>query len=447
MKRLCCVAVAGLVILSACAPGTDGIILTQATLEEAQAPSNGATEPIVVELPRIPAIRLPDVSTVGEFDELLQDRLRGLTLQPLDGVEVVTGSCENGETVYRGDQNSDVFRDVDLAVNESFSFEAEEGGSVTYEREKFNTRTRITTHGDGSGQFIEQGPVGHLSIDAAADGSGSYYSKEATRTTTIDVDQNGGGVFYRGGLDALMTITIHPDGGAELYSKTEDDLLTIDAHADGSGDFYFEQGDRIVTLRVRSDGSWEFADRTFENAVLLTVNVDRSGQYRERGSASLTVDFGPDGKGGPQTVVLPPTPRFVVSDRFPQLGTLASLSPPCATILRLDSALLFAVDKAEVLPAAAALLAELAPALIEAGRPIEVNGHTDATGGDEYNLDLSQRRAQAVADELAALGIDVDMTVAGYGETQPVAPNFNEDGTDNPAGQQQNRRVELVISE
>jgi OOP family OmpA-OmpF porin len=144
-------------------------------------------------------------------------------------------------------------------------------------------------------------------------------------------------------------------------------------------------------------------------------------------------------------VVLPAPPQFVVADRFPPLGTLASIAPPCATVLRFDSSVLFEVGESEVLPQAAAVLAEVAPALIDAGRSIEINGHTDANGSDEYNQQLSQERAQAVADELVALGVDVQMTTTGHGESQPVAPNYNDDGTDDEAGQRQNRRVEIVI--
>lgn len=127
------------------------------------------------------------------------------------------------------------------------------------------------------------------------------------------------------------------------------------------------------------------------------------------------------------------------------MGTLATIAPPCATVLRFDSSVLFEVNEAVVLPAAAQVLAEVAPALIDAGRSIEINGHTDATGTDEYNMALSEERAQAVADELLSLGVNVEMRVRGFGETQPVAADYNDDGTDNEAGQRQNRRVEIVI--
>ncbi|HEX4887763.1 MAG TPA: OmpA family protein, partial [Luteibaculaceae bacterium] len=77
---------------------------------------------------------------------------------------------------------------------------------------------------------------------------------------------------------------------------------------------------------------------------------------------------------------------------------------------------------------------------------VEIGSHTDALGKDDYNLNLSQRRAQSVVDYLISKGIKKDRLIAkGYGETQPIAPNANADGSDNPDGRQRNRRTEFKI--
>ncbi len=79
---------------------------------------------------------------------------------------------------------------------------------------------------------------------------------------------------------------------------------------------------------------------------------------------------------------------------------------------------------------------------------VELAGHTDSVGSEEYNLKLSQRRAEAVKNYLVQHGISPDRLVAkGYGESQPIAPNTNPDGTDNPEGRALNRRVEFRIIE
>jgi len=70
---------------------------------------------------------------------------------------------------------------------------------------------------------------------------------------------------------------------------------------------------------------------------------------------------------------------------------------------------------------------------------IEVAGHTDSRGSDEYNINLSQRRADAVRNYLISKGIAADrLTAKGYGESQPVADNATDEG------RFKNRRVELI---
>jgi outer membrane protein OmpA-like peptidoglycan-associated protein len=72
---------------------------------------------------------------------------------------------------------------------------------------------------------------------------------------------------------------------------------------------------------------------------------------------------------------------------------------------------------------------------------IRVEGHTDSTGSEQYNLDLSRRRAEAVRNLLVQRNVSASrMEVVGYGEAKPVATNETE------AGRQMNRRVELKIA-
>jgi outer membrane protein OmpA-like peptidoglycan-associated protein len=75
------------------------------------------------------------------------------------------------------------------------------------------------------------------------------------------------------------------------------------------------------------------------------------------------------------------------------------------------------------------------------GLRLQVEGHTDSIGTDEYNRRLSEQRAEAVRDYLVAQGISSEaITSSGFGKSEPVASN------DTPEGRQQNRRVELVVS-
>lgn len=111
---------------------------------------------------------------------------------------------------------------------------------------------------------------------------------------------------------------------------------------------------------------------------------------------------------------------------------------------------LFAFNRATLTPAAKSRIDAVAQALRERakGKPVTVDGFTDAKGADAYNLALSQRRAEAVRGALDALvrGSGVTFTVRGRGEAAPIAPNTTKDGADNPKGRAKNRRVEISFT-
>ena len=107
----------------------------------------------------------------------------------------------------------------------------------------------------------------------------------------------------------------------------------------------------------------------------------------------------------------------------------------------LPEGVLFATDSAAVSgPAQSDLLAVAQNLRQYPNSTVQVIGHTDSTGEAAYNLQLSQRRAQSVANILIAGGVQSQRIAAGgQGESQPVASN------DTPAGRSQNRRVEIII--
>ena len=106
-----------------------------------------------------------------------------------------------------------------------------------------------------------------------------------------------------------------------------------------------------------------------------------------------------------------------------------------------DSGILFDIDKSDLRPVSQTNLAELAKILNKyPDTNILVEGHTDDTGTDEYNMTLSKDRAQAVALYLATVEVkSARFSTAGYGETQPIVMN------DTPEGRQKNRRVDIAV--
>lgn len=114
----------------------------------------------------------------------------------------------------------------------------------------------------------------------------------------------------------------------------------------------------------------------------------------------------------------------------------------------LPADVLFDFDKSNIRPDANAALQKLLTIINaqSSSSTIQIEGHTDAIASDTYNQTLSERRASAVEAWLSDRGIaSTRMTTEGFGESQPVAPNTKPDGSDNSAGRQKNRRVEIVI--
>jgi outer membrane protein OmpA-like peptidoglycan-associated protein len=106
------------------------------------------------------------------------------------------------------------------------------------------------------------------------------------------------------------------------------------------------------------------------------------------------------------------------------------------------SDVLFDTGSHTLKPGAREKLAKISGILLaHPGLTLQIEGHTDSVGGDEFNQQLSERRADSVRDFLAEQGVPVSsITARGFGKTQPVASN------DTPEGRQRNRRVELVVN-
>jgi outer membrane protein OmpA-like peptidoglycan-associated protein len=110
-------------------------------------------------------------------------------------------------------------------------------------------------------------------------------------------------------------------------------------------------------------------------------------------------------------------------------------------LINFPSGLLFDFDSSNLRSASRADLADLASSFGKyEGRELMIVGHTDATGTDSYNMNLSRQRAQATADYLMSQGIPSSrIRVVGRGEEEPVASN------DSAEGRQLNRRVEIAV--
>lgn len=125
-----------------------------------------------------------------------------------------------------------------------------------------------------------------------------------------------------------------------------------------------------------------------------------------------------------------------------QLNSILATRDTARGLIANMSDVLFKTGSSDLLPGARERLAKVSGIVLAyPGLHLDVEGHTDSVGGDEYNQALSERRAGSVRDYLVQQGISADAIASrGLGKTQPVATN------DTAEGRQQNRRVELVLT-
>lgn len=127
-------------------------------------------------------------------------------------------------------------------------------------------------------------------------------------------------------------------------------------------------------------------------------------------------------------------------------GALARLaavkSEERGLVITLSGSVLFRSDEANLLPSARTRLDDVSKALLEAKeRTLVVEGHTDSQGSSSHNLDLSQRRADAVREYLVGRGYPAaHITAMGYGSQRPTGDNKSAEGRAN------NRRVEIIVT-
>jgi outer membrane protein OmpA-like peptidoglycan-associated protein len=125
-----------------------------------------------------------------------------------------------------------------------------------------------------------------------------------------------------------------------------------------------------------------------------------------------------------------------------QLNTILQTRDSARGLIVNMSDVLFDFDKATLKPGAREKLAKVSGIVLAyPGLKLSVEGHTDSIGSDEYNMTLSEKRANSVRDYLIAQGVNEgSITAQGFGKTRPVATN------DTNEGRALNRRVELVVS-
>lgn len=364
---------------------------TVATASAKSAASSSASATAAVpglkagEIPAVPVFSIPSIGVFAQnSDKAIIESTKELSTVP--GITVSPAKCD-GNGVVSG---STILSGSGAGVTSSDS------GSVI-------------NSGAGAG-VITEGPV---SIVYGGEGSGTY--------TNSETGEN---------------ITVSSDGSGTYKSKT----LSINVSSDGSGTY--DNSETGVKINISSTGSGTYEDT--KNNIKYNNNGNGGGTYT---SSTLNIINNGDGTAlvNGQSVKAEKLPPVAKVGKFPKVESLKPVKS-CGTVITLQDGVLFDFGKYDLRPEAKATLAKLATVLNQAKVPAaQINGHTDSIGDDAFNQDLSEKRASAVATQLKADGVTANLETHGYGKTQPVADNTNADGSDNPAGRQANRRVEIYI--
>lgn len=364
---------------------------TVATASAKSAASSSASATAAVpglkagEIPAVPVFSIPSIGVFAQnSDKAIIESTKELSTVP--GITVSPAKCD-GNGVVSG---STILSGSGAGVTSSDS------GSVI-------------NSGAGAG-VITEGPV---SIVYGGEGSGTY--------TNSETGEN---------------ITVSSDGSGTYKSKT----LSINVSSDGSGTY--DNSETGVKINISSTGSGTYEDS--KNNIKYNNNGNGGGTYT---SSTLNIINNGDGTAlvNGQSVKAEKLPPVAKVGKFPKVESLKPIKS-CGTVITLQDGVLFDFGKYDLRPEAKATLAKLATVLNQAKVPAaQINGHTDSIGDDAFNQDLSEKRASAVATQLKADGVTANLQTHGYGKTQPVADNTNADGSDNPAGRQANRRVEIYI--
>ena len=266
----------------------------------------------------------------------------------------------------------------------------------------------VVNSGQGAG-VINEGPI---SVVYGGDGTGVYSNSDTQ--VSMNVNADGSGTYST----PTESYVIDGQGGGNYSnSATSESIIN---HGDGSGNYSRQE----ISIINRGDGT---------------------GSYND---GKLSIINNGDGTALVNGVTITDAPKV---EKVPPLGKfppVESLKPveSCGTLITLEDGLLFDFGKSDIRSDAAQTLSKLATVLNDAKVPAaHIYGHTDSVSDEAFNQKLSEDRANAVSAELKKDGVTATLDATGYGETKPVAPNENPDGSDNPAGRALNRRVEIYI--
>ena len=340
-------------------------------------------------LGEVPIIQIPEIPNLSVTEnpaaKITLDMTKKISSVP--GITITPVKVENGD-ILGGNYTAQIGKDGKGQLSEGNKVVQSDGnGAGQYTDEKVT----IQRDQNGAGQYINN--VTGVTLQVDSKGAGQYTDEK--NGISLQVNDNGTGMYKNenNGIDIMIN-----EEGATYTSAN----LVIENNSDGSGEYH----DKSKNLLIENNG---------KGKAIITYN-----------GKTVEVDAKPLGK----------PPRFLKLEMVPPVPAIEANS----LLITLDSGILFDVDKYDLRPEAERALASLAVVLKEANvKAFQIDGHTDSDASDEHNQVLSENRANAVKNFLAAQGLTSEISINGYGESRPIATN------DTPEGKQKNRRVEIII--
>ncbi len=340
------------------------------------------------QLGEIPAIPIVEVPTIPSYSKDQENILKAIEekVKDIPGISIKPATCKNGKISYVSD------------------FLVTDGNSS------------VTSTDEGSSVVKE-------------DGSGVLNTKDSS----VVVDEEGSGVLNKDGVTAV----VDHEGNGTIRDSSKGIVIT--RSADGSGT-YISKTESIVVVNDR-EAVYEGPNYS------LVYSKDGTAQFTSNELQIIVADGKARITKGDKTLVVDAKPLAKV----PLIGKLPTLKKLkrnniCGIRIVFEDSILFDFDKFDLRPEGKEVIKNVVKAVNELNiNSVEVYGHTDSIGTDDYNQTLSENRAKAVKDYAVELKIKSNVKAKGFGESMPIAPNKNGDGSDNPSGRQANRRVEFFI--
>lgn len=288
------------------------------------------------------------------------------------------------------------------------------------EEEKLGTNPRNPdTDGDGltDGEEVKIYKTNPLSVDTDLDGLSDFDEVKKYKTDPLKADTDGDGLNDGEEVNKYKTDPLKADTDNDGLSdgdeviKYKTDPLNADTDGDGLSD-----GEEVITFKTNPLAKDTDGDGLSDYDEVMTYKTNPLVKDTDGGS----IDDG--------TEVARGTNPLDASDDIVKIGVPIILE-----------GITFATGKADIKPESENTLRKALKTLeTYPDITVEIAGYTDNVGSESSNQKLSERRANAVRDWLVRQGIDpTRVLAAGYGESNPIAPN------DTPEGKQKNRRIEF----